>query len=97
MIKFEKDNEVIEFENARAAAEWLTEMHDLNDEKYGLLLEDVEEPFDWWVNNNYTAYDILCEPHYFNYDELYEEWFNGLIWNIENNYLNYFTNDREPE
>ena len=59
-------------------------------------MDEVYDNFGRWVNDRWTAYDILCEPHHFNYDDLYNEWLNGLAYNIHHNYIEYFYNEN-PE
>jgi hypothetical protein len=95
MIKFEKDNYIMCFENADAATDWLVKEYDENGQ-FSDLLDEVYNNFGRWVNWHWTAYDILCEPHHFNYDELYREWLEGLAYDIHHNYIEYFYNEN-PE
>ena len=57
------------------------------------LLADIYQTFSGWINDNYTTYDIVCEPQCFKYDELYNEWFYELAYEIYHNELDYFTNE----
>lgn len=59
MFKFEKDGYVKYFETAEETAEWLIQQADECSELD--ILYDVEESFDWWLNENFTAYDILMD------------------------------------
>ena len=95
MIKFEKDNYIMYFEDADAAAQWLAKENDEGGQ-FSELMDEVYDNFGRWVNEHWTAYDILCEPHHFNYDELYAEWISGLAYDIHHNYLEYFYNEN-PE
>ena len=95
MIRFEKDNYIMYFEDADAAADWLVEEHDEGGQ-FSDLLDEVYNNFGRWVNWHWTAYDILCEPHHFNYDDLYAEWLEGLAYDIHHNYIEYFYNEN-PE
>ena len=95
MIRFEKDNYIMYFEDADAAAKWLIKEYDENGQ-FSDLLDEVYNNFGRWVNWHWTAYDILCEPHHFNYDELYVEWIEGLAYDIHHNYIEYFYNEN-PE
>ena len=95
MIKFEKDNYIMYFEDADAAAEWLVKKYN-EDGQFSDLLDEVYNNFGRWVNLYWTAYDILCEPHHFNYDELYAEWLERLAYDIHHNHIEYFYNEN-PE
>lgn len=92
MIKFEKDNYIMLFEDADKAAEWLVKEFDEGGQ-FEEVLPEVAQTFASYVNDNYTAYDILCEPHYYKYDEMYNEWLSELAYDIHHNYIEYFTND----
>ena len=96
MIKFEKDNYIMYFEDADAAAEWLAKENDEGGQ-FEDLINEVYDNFGRWVNDHWTAYDILCELHHFNYDELYAEWLDGLAYDIHHNYIEYFTNENEDK
>lgn len=91
MIKFEKDNEITFFATAEEAVEWLENEYNENG-KYAELLEEVAVPFAWWVNDRYTAYDILSDPEYYTYNSLHEDWASNLAYDIFHNYIPYFTN-----
>ena len=95
MIRFEKDNYIMYFEDADAAAAWLAKEHDEGGQ-FEDLIDEVSDNFGRWVNEHWDAYDILCEPHHFSYDELYSEWFDGLAYDIHHNYIEYFDNEN-PE
>ena len=95
MIRFEKDNYIMYFEDADAAAAWLIKEHD-EEGQFADLLDEVYNNFGRWVNLYWTAYDILCEPQHFNYDELYAEWLEGLAYDIHHNHIEYFYNEN-PE
>ena len=92
MIRFEKDNYIMYFEDADAAAEWLVKEYNEGGQ-FKKLINEVYDNFERWVNNCWTAYDILCEPHHFNYDELYAEWFDELTYDIHYNHVEYFYNE----
>ena len=95
MIRFEKDNYIMYFEDADVAAKWLAKENDEGGQ-FEDLINEVYDNFGRWVNDRWTAYDILCEPHHFNYDELYAEWLEGLAYDIHHNYIEYFYNEN-PE
>ena len=95
MIRFEKDNYIMYFEDADAAAEWLAKEYDEGG-RFEDLINEVSDNFGRWVNEHWSAYDILCEPHHFNYDELYAEWLECLAYDIHHNYIEYFYNEN-PE
>lgn len=95
MIKFEKDNYIMYFKDADAAAAWLAKEYDEGGQ-FEDLLNEVSDSFGRWVNEHWSAYDILCEPHHFNYDELYAEWLEALAYDIHHNYIEYFYNEN-PE
>ncbi len=95
MIRFEKDSYIMYFEDADAAAKWLAKENDMGGQ-FEDLINEVYDNFGRWVNDHWTAYDILCEPHHFNYDELYAEWLEGLAYDIHHNYIEYFYNEN-PE
>ena len=72
MIKFERDNEITYFKDAETALEWLIENYNKGND-YDLLSEYCC-CFPAWVNQNYNAMDILLDPEYYNYNDLYEMW-----------------------
>lgn len=72
MIKFERDNVITYFKDAEAALEWLIENYKKGND-YDLLSEYCY-CFPAWVNQNYNAMDILLDPEYYNYNDLYEMW-----------------------
>ena len=92
MIRFEKDNYIMYFEDADAAATWLAK-ENVEGGQFEDLINEVYDNFGRWVNHYWTAYDILCEPHHFNYDELYAEWLEGLAYDIHHNHIEYFYNE----
>ena len=92
MIRFEKDNYIMYFEDADAAAKWLAKEFDMGGQ-FEDLINEVYDNFGHWVNDQWSAYDILCEPHHFNYDKLYSEWLEGLAYDIHHNYIEYFYNE----
>ena len=95
MIKIEKDSYIMYFEDADAATDWLVKEYDENGQ-FSDLLDEVYDNFGRWVNHHWTAYNILCELHHFNYDELYAEWLDELTYDIHHNYIEYFYNEN-PE
>ena len=95
MIRFEKDNYIMYFEDADAAARWLAKENDEGGQ-FEDLINEVSDNFGRWVNDHWDAYDILCDPQDFNYDELYSEWLEGLAYDIHHNYIEYFYNEN-PE
>ena len=92
MIKFEREEVVKYFENGLEAAKWLDNEWE-TDGQFGFLLQEVAETFGEWINNHFTAYDILVDSTDTTFSELYEEWIQGLAFDIEHNYLWYFTNE----
>ena len=65
MIRFEKDNYIMYFEDADAAAKWLAKENDVGGQ-FEDLINEVYDNFGRWVNHHWTAYDILCELHHLN-------------------------------
>ena len=97
MIKFEKDNKIIYFKNAEEAAQWLIDQYHGFNNEYNELLEEIYVIFEDWVNDQWSAYDILCSLSHWDYEYIYNEWMQGLIFNIQENNLSYFTNEVEEE
>jgi hypothetical protein len=95
MIRFEKGNHIMYFEDADAAAAWLAKENDEGGQ-FSKLIDEVYDNFGRWVNHHWSAYDILCELHHFNYDELYAEWLEELAYDIHHNSVEYFYNE-SPE
>lgn len=95
MIRFEKDNYIMYFDDADAAAEWLAKENEEGGQ-FEDLINEVSDNFGRWVNDHWTAYDILCDVKHFNYDELYAEWLEGLAYDIHHNFIEYFYNEN-PE
>lgn len=80
MIKFERDGKITYFKDAEAALEWLIEnYHKCNE--YDLLSE-YSCSFPNWVNQNYSAMEILLNPEYCTYNCLYELWEEEVISDI---------------
>ena len=92
MIKFEKDNYIMYFEDADQAAEWVIDQYENGGEFEGIL-EDIYTDFGSWVNDNWTAYDILSEPTHYIFDELWDEWKANIAHDIHYNLFDYFTNE----
>jgi hypothetical protein len=90
MIKFEKDEVVKYFDNDKEAAQWLDQEYKSGG-RYAELLEEISEPFHWWVNDHWSAYDILSDPEHFTYDSMHEEWLLELAYDIRNGYVPYFS------
>ena len=80
MIKFERDNEITYFKDAEAVLEWLIENYHQGN-KYDLLSE-YSCCFPAWVNQNYNAMEILLDPVYYNYNDLYELWCKEVMIDI---------------
>lgn len=81
MIKFERDGEITYFKDARAALEWLVENYNKGND-YDLL-SDYCCCFPAWVNHRYCAMDILLDPDYYNYNDLYEMWEEEMMSDID--------------
>lgn len=96
MIRFEKDNKITYFKDAEAAAEWLETKWDEGDEEFGQILEDEYTPFAFWVNDNWTAMDILMDND-FNYEDLHNEWLAELAYQIYHNGIEGFVNEGGDE
>ena len=96
MIKFEKDNYVMYFEDADKAAEWVINQYENGDE-FEDVLQDIYKDFGTWVNDQWTAYDILSESTHYYFDELWDEWARDLAYGIHHNYFDYFTNEDKDE
>ena len=80
MIKFERDNVITYFKDAEAALAWLIENYNKGND-YDLLSE-YGYCFPAWVNLNYNAMDILLDPEYYNYNDLYEMWEDEVMSDI---------------
>ena len=80
MIKFERDNERTYFKDAEAALEWLIENYHKGNQ-YDLLSE-YSCCFPAWVNQNYNAMEILLDPEYYNYNDMYELWEEEVLSDI---------------
>ena len=85
MIKFERDNKITYFKDAEAALEWLIENYNKGNE-YDLL-SDYSSSFPAWVNQNYSAMEILLNPDYCSYDNLYELWKEDTIYDINSGWF----------
>ena len=90
MIKFEKDNEITFFATAEEVVEWLENEYKSGG-RYAELLEEISEPFHWWVNDHWSAYDILSDPEWYTYDSLHQDWVSELAYDIRNGYMPYFS------
>ena len=95
MIRFEKGDVVKYFANGMEAAEWMEEEWE-NLGEFQDLLEDEAETFGYWLNDNFTAFDILTDRT-LTYDDLHTEWIEGLAHDIEHNYIAYFHNEGEVD
>ena len=93
MIKFEKDNYIMYFEDADAAAEWLVKEWG-TDGNFANILENEFYTFGYWLNDHYNALDILIMKY--TYEELYKEYMEDLAYDIHHNYIEYFYNEN-PE
>ena len=84
MIKFEKDNYIMYFDCAETAAEWLVEQH----EKGGDfdIISDYYDEFEYWLNDRYTAYEILKYPTDYSLEEIHEQWLYYIVCQVENCY-----------
>ena len=87
MIKFEKDNYIMYFKTAEDAAEWLISEWEVLG-RFGDILADEDLTFGCWLNDHYNALDILTMGY--TYDELYEEYLEGLVYDIYNDNVPYF-------
>lgn len=96
MIKFEKDNYIMYFEDADKAAEWVINQYE-NGGEFEDILEDIYEDFGGWVNDQFTAYDILSDKAHYDFDELWKEWAEDLAYGIYHNHFDYFTNEDKEE
>ena len=85
MVKFECDNTIIIFNNAEGALEWLIANYESMNE-YDLL-SDYCCCFPAWVNSCYNAFDIVLDPGYYNYENLYELWKEEVLREIRNGYF----------
>ena len=92
MIRFEKDNYIMFFKDADIAAEWVINQYE-NCGDFEGILEDIYKDFGSWVNDQWTAYDILSESTHYNFDELWDEWKSILAHGIQHNHFDYFTNE----
>ena len=94
MIKFEKDIFITYFKTAEDAAEWLVEEWDKGGE-FANILENEFYTFGYWLNDHYTAIDILTMGY--TYNELYEEYFEGLAYDIYHDNITYFERVEDEE
>ena len=85
MIKFECDNKITYFKDAEAVLEWLIRNYEKGNE-YDLL-SDYSCCFPAWVNQNYNAMEILLDPEYYNYNDLYELWREEVMVDIRTGYF----------
>ena len=75
MIKFEKDNYLIYFKDEEAVIEWLIDNHNSDNPQFDLL-DWYDCDFHFWVNDNYTAMDIL--DYHLTREDLVEDWRDAL-------------------
>ena len=94
MIKFEKDNYIMYFKTAEDAAQWLVEEWDKEGE-FANILENEFYTFGHWLNDHYNALDILIMKY--TYEELYEEYMEGLAYDISHENLAYFERVEDEE
>ena len=94
MIKFEKDNYIMYFNTAEDAAQWLVEEWDKGGE-FASILDNKFYTFSYWLNDHYSAMDILIMKY--TYAELFEEYIEGLAYNIYHNNICYFERVEDEE
>ena len=94
MIKFEKDNYIMYFKTAEDAAQWLVEEWDAGGE-FESILEDEFYTFGYWLSDHYSALDILTMQY--TYEELYEEYMEGLVYDIYHDNICYFERVEDEE
>ena len=105
MIRFEYKDIVVEFQNWNDAASWFYFQWE-NDNPHIRHLVDSSmhyfEDFGGWINDNYTAYDILSRCHDDLYDDLMHRYIQELADDLEDDvfdFCKYFTdsNRKYPE
>ena len=94
MIKFDNGAVTKYFETAEDAAKWLVDEWD-NDGEFAYLLENEFYTFGYWLNDHYTAIDILTIGY--TYNELYEDYFEGLVYDVGHDYVTYFKRVEDKE
>lgn len=97
MIRFEYKDISVEFQNWNDAASWFYFQWE-NDNPHILHIVDSSmhyfESFEFWVNDNYSAYDILTRCHDNLYEELFERYIRDFAVNLEEDtydFCKYFT------
>ena len=96
MIKFEKNNYITYFEDEENAAEWLIEEY----ENYGQfdIIREYYDDFIYWVNDNFSAYDILTSvPGDYTLENVREDWERYIKWNIRDGNYEEFTIEEEED
>ena len=96
MIKFEKNNYITYFEDEEDAAEWLIEEY----ENYGKfdIIREYYDDFIYWVNDNFSAYDILTSvPGDYTLENVREDWERYIKWNIRDGNYEEFTIEEEED
>ena len=96
MIKFEKNNYITFFEDEEDAAEWLIEEY----ENYGQfdIIREYFDDFIYWVNDNFSAYDILTSvPGDYTLENVREDWERYIKWNIRDGNYEEFTVEEEED
>ena len=96
MIKFEKNNYITYFEDEENAAEWLIEEY----ENYGQfdIIREYYDDFIYWVNDNFSAYDILTSvPGDYTLENVREDWERYIKWNIRDGNYEEFTVEEEED
>ena len=96
MIKFEKNNYITYFDNEEDAAEWLIEEY----ENYGQfdIIREYYDDFIYWVNDNFSAYDILTSvPGDYTLENVREDWERYIKWNIKDGNYEEFTVEEEED
>ena len=96
MIKFEKNNYITYFDNEEDAAEWLIEEY----ENYGQfdIIREYYDDFIYWVNDNFSAYDILTSvPGDYTLENVREDWERYIKWNIRDGNYEEFTIEEEED
>ena len=94
MIKFEKNDYIMYFNTAEDAAQWLVNEWDTGGD-FCSVLENEFYTFGYWLNDHFSALDILIMKY--TYEELHEEYMEGLAYDIYHENLAYFKRVEDEE
>ena len=97
MIKFEYKDNAVEFQSWYDAASWFYFQWNNDNPRIRHIIDSSSHyvmDFGAWVNDNYTAYDILAESNDNLWDILFERYIRDFAINLEEDtydFCKYFT------